>query len=37
MQYKSDFKIYHWNEKIAHKLAQTQKSLLLAGLEALKI
>jgi 16S rRNA (cytosine1407-C5)-methyltransferase len=37
MQYKSDFKVYRRNEKAVHKLAQTQKSLLLAGIQALKI
>jgi 16S rRNA (cytosine1407-C5)-methyltransferase len=30
MQYKSDFKVYRWNEKAIRKLAQTQKELLLS-------
>jgi 16S rRNA (cytosine1407-C5)-methyltransferase len=37
MQYKSDFKVYRWDEKHSKKIAQTQKELLLSGLEALKI
>ncbi|MDR0607990.1 MAG: RsmB/NOP family class I SAM-dependent RNA methyltransferase [Candidatus Peribacteria bacterium] len=37
MQYKSDVNVYHWNEKAIRKLTQTQKSLLLSGLQALKI
>jgi 16S rRNA C967 or C1407 C5-methylase (RsmB/RsmF family) len=30
MQYKSDFKIYHWNEKQVKKLAYLQKELLIS-------
>lgn len=37
MQYKSDFKVYRWEEKSIKKIAQTQKELLWTGLEALKI
>ncbi|GHV23660.1 hypothetical protein FACS189428_7430 [Clostridia bacterium] len=37
MQYKSDFKVYRWEEKHIKKIAQTQKDLLLSGLAALKI
>jgi len=37
MQYKSDFKIYQWNEKQVRKLAHIQYELLTAGFKALKI
>jgi hypothetical protein len=37
MQYKSDFKIYQWNEKQVKKLAYLQKELLIAGLQCLKV
>jgi 16S rRNA C967 or C1407 C5-methylase (RsmB/RsmF family) len=36
MQYKSDFKVYHWNEKASRKLAHLQRELLFSGLRALK-
>ena len=37
MQYKSDFKVYQWNEKQIKKLAYLQKELLISGLQCLKI
>jgi 16S rRNA (cytosine1407-C5)-methyltransferase len=37
MQYKSDFKVYQWNEKAIKKLAHLQRELLISGLSALKV
>ena len=37
MQYKSDFKVYQWNEKAVRKLAYLQRELLVSGLRALKV
>jgi hypothetical protein len=37
MQYKSGVRCFQWNEKAVKKLAYLQKSLLIAGLRALKV
>jgi len=37
MQYKSDFKVYQWNEKVVRKIASVQEELLVSGLQALKV
>lgn len=37
MQYKSDFKIFSWNEKEVKKIATLQEELLISWLKALKI
>ncbi len=37
MQYKSDFKIFSWNEKEVRKIANLQQELLISGLKALKV
>jgi 16S rRNA C967 or C1407 C5-methylase (RsmB/RsmF family) len=36
MQYKSEMKVYQWNEKASRKLAHLQRELLFSGLRALK-
>jgi 16S rRNA C967 or C1407 C5-methylase (RsmB/RsmF family) len=36
MQYKSEMKVYQWNEKANRKLAHLQRKLLFSGLCALK-